>query len=140
MHSRENFTAYEVMPEDLAIYLSHNGPHFNRNLYEFAVSKMTKIDASGEEVPIKPFTKEEVEKILKAHNVKLKNNQLYDFVYVASMCKADFLSSSVPDEHYLALYVKDVIDDIDAPDGLVFNRWYADMSYMGIAIDWEEML
>jgi hypothetical protein len=23
---------------------------------------------------------------------------------------------------------------------LVFNRWYADMSYMGIAIDWEEML
>jgi hypothetical protein len=56
------------------------------------------------------------------------------------MCKADFLGSSVPDEHYLALYVKDVIDDVDAPDGLVFNRWYADISYMGIAIDWEEML
>jgi hypothetical protein len=54
--------------------MRHNGPHFNRNLYEFAVSKMTKIDTSGEEVPIKPFTKEEVEKILKAHNVKLKNN------------------------------------------------------------------
>ena len=45
-----------------------------------------------------------------------------------------------PDERCLALYVRDVIDDVDAPDGLVFNRWYADMSYMGIAIDWEEML
>ena len=127
-------------PEAMLIYMRYNGPHFNRKLYEFAVSKMTKIDASGQEVHIKPFNKEEVESILKAHNVKLKNNQLYDFVYVASMCKADFLNSSVPDEHYLALYVKDVIDDVDAPDGLVFNRWYADMSYMGIAIDWEEML
>ena len=56
------------------------------------------------------------------------------------MCKADFLGSSVPNEQYLAKYVKDVIDDVDAPDGLVFNRWYADISYMGIAIDWEEML
>jgi hypothetical protein len=120
--------------------MRHNGPHFNRKLCDFAVSRMTKISPNGNEEPIKAFTKEELENILRAHNVKLKNNQLYDFVYVASMCKADFLGSSVPDEHYLALYVKDVIDDIDAPDGLVFNRFYADCSYRGIAIDWEEML
>jgi hypothetical protein len=56
------------------------------------------------------------------------------------MCKADFLGSSIKDERHLALYIKDVIDDVDAEDGLVFNRWYADMSYTGIAIDWEEML
>ena len=77
---------------------------------------------------------------MKAHGVKLNNNQLYDYVYVANMCKADFLGSSVPDEHYLSLYVKDVIDDVDASDGLVFNRWYADMCYLGHPIDWEEML
>lgn len=139
--NRRRLTDFDTQyPEAMLIYMRHNGPHFNRNLYEFAVSKMTKIDASGEEVPIKGYTKEEVEKILKSQGVKLKNNQLYDFVYVASMCKADFLGSSVPDEHYLSLYVRDVIDDVDAPDGLIFNRWYADMSYMGIAIDWEEML
>jgi hypothetical protein len=56
------------------------------------------------------------------------------------MCKADFLGSSIMDERHLALYIKDVIDDIDATDGLIFNRWYADMCYNGIAIDWEEML
>jgi len=56
------------------------------------------------------------------------------------MCKADFFGSSIIDDKHLALYVKDVIDDVDAPDGLVFNRWYADMSYMGIAINWEDML
>ena len=56
------------------------------------------------------------------------------------MCKADFLNSSVPDEKHLAKYVKDVIDDDDAYDGIVFNRWYADMCKKGIVIDWYEML
>lgn len=46
----------------------------------------------------------------------------------------------MPDEHHLALYVKNVIDDVDGYDGLVFNRWYADMAYKGIAIDWDYVL
>lgn len=56
------------------------------------------------------------------------------------MCKADFLGSSITDEKHMALYIKDVIDDEDAYDGIVFNRWYADMCYTGVAIDWEDML
>jgi hypothetical protein len=36
------------------------------------------------------------------------------------------------------MYVKDVLGDEDKPDGYVFNRWYADMCFMGIPIDWEE--
>lgn len=64
----------------------------------------------------------------------------YDDVYVANMCKADFYGSSITDEMHLAKYVKDVIDDDDAYDGIVFNMWYADMCYTGIAIDWEDML
>lgn len=89
---------------------------------------------------IVPYSKEEVDNILKLQGVKVDRNQLYDAAYVANMCKADFLGSSIPDEYHLAMYVKDVIDDIDADDGIVFNRWYADMSYSGIAIDWEAML
>ena len=138
--NRRRLTDFEQYPEAMLIYMRNYGPHFNRKLYEFAVSRMTKRDSSGQEVPINPYTKEDIENLLRAHNVKIKNNQLYDFVYVACMCKADFLNSSVPDEHYLALYIKDVIDDVDAPDGLVFNRFYADCCYLGIAIDWEEML
>ena len=138
--NRRRLTDFEQYPESMLIYMRNYGPHFNRKLYEFAVSRMTKRDSSGEEVPIKPYTKEEIENLLRINSINLKNNQLYDFVYVACMCKADFLNSSVPDEHYLALYVRDVIDDVDAPDGLVFNRFYADCCYLGIAIDWEEML
>lgn len=138
---RRRLTDFDTQyPEAMLIYMRHNGPHFNRKLCEFAVSNMTIRDVNDREVPLSPYNKEEVENLLKAHNITIKNNQLYDFVYVANMCKADFLGSSVPNEQYLAMYVRDVIDDIDAPDGLVFNRWYADISYMGIAIDWEEML
>lgn len=136
---RDNFTRYDEYPQAMLTYLRNYGPHFNRKLYEFAVGKMTKME-NGVEKNIKPFTKENVDSILKVHNIDVKNGQLYDCAYVANMCKADFLGSSVIDERHLAMYIKDVIDDIDAPDGLVFNRWYADMCYCGIAIDWEEML
>ena len=137
--SRESLTQYEEFPKEMLIYMRNYGPHFNRKLYEFAVSHMTQM-IDGKEKKIKPYTREDVNRLLSEYKVEIKNNQLYDAAYVASMCKADFLGSSITDEHHLILYVRDVIDDIDAPDGLVFNRWYADMSYCGIAIDWEDML
>ena len=137
--TRDNFTRYDEYPKAMLVYLRNYGPHFNRKLYEFATNKMTKM-SEGKEVKITPYEKEDIEIIMENNNVEVKNAQLYDCAYVASMCKADFLGSSITDERHLALYIKDVIDDIDAPDGCEFNRWYADMCYMGIAIDWEEML
>lgn len=137
--TRDNFTRYDDYPQAMLTYLKYYGPHFNRKLFEFAVSRMTKV-IRGTEQKITPMTKEDVDNMLRDYNVEIKNAQLYDCVYVANMCKADFLGSSIIDDEHLIKYVKDVIDDIDAPDGLVFNRWYADMCYCGIAVDWEEML
>lgn len=136
---RVNLTQYDEYPKEMMIYMRNYGPHFNRKLYEFAVSRMTKL-VDGKEKKIKPYTREEVNQMLSDYHVEVKNAQLYDAAYVASMCKADFLHSSIIDEHHVALYVKDVIDDVDASEGLVFNRWYADMSYCGVAINWEDML
>lgn len=65
-----------------------------------------------------------------------RNDNPYDAVFVANMCKADYLGSSVPDGLHLCLYVKDVIDDVDGYDGIAFNRWYADMCRKGIQVDW----
>jgi hypothetical protein len=100
---------------------------------------MTKREG-GVERPITPFTKEEVEALLARQGVVVERGQLMDATYVACMCRADFIGSSIADERHVALYIKDVIDDVDAPDGLLFNRWYADMCYKGIAIEWEDML
>lgn len=139
MH-RENFTAYETMPEDLAIYLSHNGPHFNKKACEFATDNMFTKDENGEEKEITPFSKQEVDEILKAYGIKIKNGKLYDTVYVANMCKADYLGSSVPSEDYIAKYIKDTLDDPDGLEGLTFNRWIADMKWIGIPIPWDEFI
>ena len=137
--TRDNFTRYDEYPQAMLAYLRNYGPHFNRKLYEFATDKMTRV-YEGIEKKITPYRKEDLEAIMRNNGIEVKNAQLYDCAYVASMCKADFLGSSITDERHLALYVKDVIDDVDAPDGLVFNRFYADCCYMGIAIDWEEMI
>ena len=137
---RENFTAYETMPEDLAIYMSHNGPHFNRAAFEFAISFMYKVDSNGKELDIKVITKEELNNILNTYGIKIKNNHLYDAAYVANMCVADYLNSSVLGNDGLARFVKDTLDDPDNIDGHVFNRWIADMKWLGIPIPWDEFI
>ena len=139
MH-RENFTAYETMPEDLAIYLSQNGPHFNKYACEFAVSNMYKKSSSGEEEEITPYEKKQVDELLAKYDIKIKNNHLCDATYVSNMCKADYLGDSVPTEQYLARYIKNTLDDPDGAEGLTFNRWIADMKWLGIPIPWDEFL
>ena len=136
---RTNFTQFDELPEAMVNYMRHYGPHFNRKLYEFAVSKMYK-EVDNKREKITPLSKDQVTNILNTYNITLYNDQLYDSAYVACMCKADFLGSSIKDEKHMAMYIKDVIDDEDAYDGIVFNRWYADMCYTGVAIDWEDML
>lgn len=126
---------YDERPSDMTNYLQYYGWHFNRKMCEFAVSKMKK---NGK--PITMVTKERIDEILKKSNITLNNNELWDYVYVGNMCEADFYGSSITDEQRFAKYIKDVIDDEDGYDGLVFNRWYADTVKKGIPIDWEEML
>lgn len=117
-------------------YLKLYGPHFTKKLCEFAVSLME--DEQGE---IKMITKEELEAKLKQCNIKLQYDKLYDAVYVANMCKADFLGKSVPnDDIHLCMYVKNVIDDPDGYDGQVFNRWISDVKGTHTTVDWSEFV
>ena len=122
-------------------YLSNFGWHFNKKMCDFAVSLMKKINpATGKKERIEPISKEKVEELLTKYGMKLDNNSLYDFVYVANMGKADFFKSSIPDEQHLAVYVKDVIDDPDAPDGTTMRRWYATMIAAGEPIEWDDTI
>ena len=128
-------------PEEMEAYLSNFGWHFNKKMYEFAVSLMKKLNPStGKKERIEPISKEKVDELLTRYGIKLENNVLYDYVYVANMGKADYLKSSIPDEAHLALYIKDTIDDPDAPDGTTMRRWYATMIASGEPIEWDEML
>lgn len=131
--------SYDEIPDGMKRYINNYGCHFNKKLYQEAVSKMyTKSNGSKEY--IKPYTKEQVDVILENYGIKLERGSLYDCAYVASMCKADFLGKSVPGEEHLALFIKDMIDDPDAQDGYIFNRFYADCMFMNHPIDWDEMI
>lgn len=112
------------------------GPHFTKELCDFAVSLM-----QDEKGTIEPITKSQLEEKMKAQNIVLEYNKLYDAVYVANMCKADYLGDAVPNNDYnLCMYVKKTIDDPDGYDGQPFNRWMSDILGMYIPVDWSEFV
>ena len=86
---------YDIIPEELRKYLAQFGKHFNKKLCDYAVSLMMKAGPDGKPVRITPMSREEVDALLKTHGVELKNNVLYDHVFVANMVKSDQLGSSI---------------------------------------------
>lgn len=131
--------SYDEIPDGMKHYINNYGCHFNKKLCDWAASKMYK-KVNGKKEYITPYTKEQVDNILKQYNIQLERGKLYDHVYIANMVKADFLGSSIPNEQYMVKYIKDTLDDPDAEEGFVFNRYYADTMFMNNPVDWEEML
>lgn len=128
-------------PREMSQYLSYRGWHFDKKLCEHAVSLMKKKNPStGKLEEIEPMGKEQVDDLLLKYGIKLENNTLYDYVYVANMARADFYKSSLPDEKSIALFVKDYVDDPDAADGTIMRRWYATMVANGCGVEWSEFL
>lgn len=117
-------------------YYKKYGPHFTKELCDLVVSMM-----ETKRGKITAFTKEVIDQKLTQQNIKIENNVLYDAVFVANMCKADFLGRSVPDDDYhLCMYIKDVIDDPDGYEGQPFFRWLADAEVLGLEIDWKQFI
>ena len=118
------------------MYLAEMGWHFNEKACKYAVQYLK--DRSGK--PIKPYSKEEVDDLLKRQNVTLDNNKGWDYVYVASMAKSDMEGSPLADDRSIANYIKIVIDDADAADGEVMACWYVKMIFRHIPVDWAMFL
>lgn len=116
-------------------YIERYGKHFNQRLCDYAVQKMKKNDRE-----IVPITKEQVDQLLSEFGIRLEHSKMWDYVYVANMCKADFYGSSIIDDEHMAMYIKDVIDDEDGYEGIVFCRWCADIKHKNITVDWQSML
>lgn len=132
---------FSLMPEAQQVYVIRNGYHFDKKLYEYAASLMRKMNRQTqkeEKVPI--YNKEEIDAILKRYGIEVENKGNYDYVYVAQMCRADYLGGSIADDHRLALYVKETCDDVDAPDGLILRQWIMKMATLGESIDWYQFI
>lgn len=131
--------AFGTVPSGMADYLSSYGWHFSKKMCEWAVSRMFKIDG-GSKRKIAAYTKESLEQLFDRWAVDVDDAYIYDALYVANMCKADFLGSSVADEQRLAYFVKDTLEDCDAYDGMVFTRFYADCVGSGTPIHWDDLI
>jgi hypothetical protein len=134
----------QLEPSGYAEYMATYGGHFSKKMCEWAVGMM-KVEEkrpNGEKrkKKLEPWSKEEVDNLLVRYGITLENDKGYDKVYVANMCKADYLGKSVPGENEAAMYVKDLLDDPDGYDELVFNRFMMDCMGRGIPIMWEDML
>lgn len=126
---------YDDMPTAMKAYISNYGFHFSKKACEFAVSLLRK---NGQK--IQPYSKEQVEEMLRKYSLNLDKAVMYDPVYVANMAKADYYGSSIADEIHLAKFIRDYIEDEDASDEVTFRRWLATMVGNGIPIEWEDIL
>ena len=98
------------------------------------------LEQTGKEESIEPITKDKLDEMLKKHNIKVENDVMYDGVYLYGMIMADFWGKSIKTEQDAMMHIKSMLDDVDKPDGYVFNRYYADACFSGYPIDWEYML
>lgn len=86
-----------TFPSGMKEYLEYYGWHFSKNMEEWAASKMYKVQ-NGKKQSIEPYTKADVQAIFDKAKIKISGGISYDVVYVANMCQADFLGSSIQDE------------------------------------------
>ena len=75
---------------------------------------------------ITPYTKDNLDTLLKANNVSIENDVGYDALYVLNMAKADYHGSSITEDVKMIKFVKDYLDDPDGYDGIALTRFYAD--------------
>ena len=128
---------FDLMPRAKKIYIMQNGNVFNKELFEYATSLMFKENKqTGKKEKVPVYTKEEVDNLLKKHNVEIENKGLYDYMYVAQSVRADNWGGSITDEAKMALKIKETCDDPDMPSGYIFKSWCLRMDMMGEAVDW----
>jgi len=132
----DSFSKY---PSGMEEYLEMYGWHFSKKMAEWASSRMYKGDERDKQY-IEPFTRETFDNTVRRYGYSIKDVKGYDDVYLANMCKADFLGDSVKDEAALVRYVKSVIEDPDGYEGLPFTRFFADCIGSGTPINWEDMI
>ena len=128
-------------PSGMKEYLDTYGWHFSKKMCEWAVSKMKrKNPQTQKEEPLDYMDKDKTEEFLKKYNVTLPDVKGYDHVYELNSARADYFKSSIPDEPHLALYVKDVIGDVDGYPSMPFTRFYADCIAKGEPIIWSDLI
>jgi hypothetical protein len=131
---------YDDMPAAMKRYLRYYGWHFSKAACMYAISRMWKKNSDGKKERHKAVSKEQVDEVLKRHNIEIENGELYDKVYVYNMVMSDYVGHGVDDEKHAAMLTKAILDDPDKPGGNVFRHWEADMRAAGMGIEFDDLM
>lgn len=129
----------DKFPYGMEEYLAQNGWHFNKSMCDWATSRMYKKNGNNK-IGITSYTKTDFENLCNANGVQLNTAYIYDAIYVANMCRADFYGSSIEDDYHLVKFVQNYMQDIDGYEEMPFTRFYADCIGSGIGIPWEDVI
>ena len=128
---------YEILPAGMEAYLAAHGRHFSKPMLEWAVGKMK--DKKGNKGML--VDRKQFDETMNSYGLMLNRDEgYYDGPYVWSMARSDYYGSSITDEHHLALYVKDYIDDFDGNPTRAFDEFYINCVAKGIDIPWEDLI
>lgn len=117
-------------------YIKKNGQHFTDALAEYA-SKMME-NANGQ---AHSWTTSQVKKAMESLGLTIPNNVTYgDAAYLANMYYADLFPDPLKDEASCLKAAYKIANDPDGYEGLIFNRWLADMVGKEVKIDWTKFI
>ena len=129
-----------IISESEAQYQEKHKGHFSKKLADWAISMMEKKDASsGKMTRLTPSSIDEMEDALAQSNIQIKEECIYDALYLWNMTKADY-EKSLPTKEDRAKYIDETINDPDGCPEAVLACWCSKIDLKEIPIHWERFL
>lgn len=130
----------QYISEGEAIYMDKNYGLFSKRLAEWAIKHMEMEDPATKEIkPLKARSLDDVNEVLKAHNIKMPDEFEYTAWYLFNMALADYPKTLKTDE-LRASFVEETICDPDGAPENVLACFVAKMCEAGKPIYWEKYL
>ena len=112
---------YEYEQRMKAMMGIRENEHFTKELYHEAVDGMVNEDGTKGA----HYSLEEVDEIIKKHEIDLGENNIYDFAYCLNMVYSDYFDSIPDNEKSYVQVAKAFLFDEDGPKGKAVRYWVA---------------
>ena len=117
-------------------YVEKHGHHFSNKLARWASDRMKNV--SGDK---HTWMCAEVEQAFQKLNFVIPDGMTVgDAAYTANMAYADYFGRSLKTDADVLTHAYAILRDPDGYDGMVFNRFTADMMGMGVDVPWDEVI
>lgn len=123
------------MNDGYMAYKKENGPHFTCKLADWASAKMVNSDGTNH-----LWTSEQVKDAVKSLGYDLIGSYTWgDVAYAANMYYSDFRKVLPTDVDAVKMAIL-AMKDPDGYEGMIFNRFTADIMEKGVCVPWHDVM